>query len=143
MIRRNPRRRRLMRSTSTDSPPRVNSQEASMISTVSQCKNPGGKNRAQLLTNAYAASTVGRSSQPEGTKTMRLSGVACVAAVVLSVSASAFAQEYVEYKSMQDRFGATFPTEPRVTASMFKSQFGSMLPMRTYESDSGNSHFKV
>ena len=56
----------------------------------------------------------------------RLSAATCVA-VVLSVSASAFAQEYVEYKSMQDRFGATFPTQPKVTESMFKSQFGSML----------------
>jgi len=73
---------------------------------------------------------------------MRLSAVTCVA-VVLAVSASAFAQEYVEYKSQQDRFGATFPTQPKVTESMFKSQFGSMLPILTYESDSGNSHFKV
>src|SRR5215831_10120180 len=74
---------------------------------------------------------------------MGRSAVACVAAVVRSVSASAFAQEYVEYKSSQDRFGATFPTAPKVTASTSRSQFRSMLPMRTYESDSGNSHFKV
>ena len=73
---------------------------------------------------------------------MRLSAVACVA-VVLAVSTSAFAQEYVEYKSAQDRFGATFPTQPKVTDGTFTSQFGSMLPMRTYEADSGSSHFKV
>jgi hypothetical protein len=73
---------------------------------------------------------------------MRLSAVAC-AVVALSMSAGVVAQEYVEFKSAPDRFGATFPTQPRVTETQFKSQFGSMLPMRIYESDSGNSHFKV
>ncbi|HLQ45528.1 MAG TPA: hypothetical protein VK137_12405, partial [Planctomycetaceae bacterium] len=72
---------------------------------------------------------------------MRFSAIS--AALVLSIAGSAFAQEYVEFTSQQDRFGATFPTEPKITESMFKSQFGSMLPMRTYISDSGNSHFKV
>src|SRR6185369_741862 len=72
---------------------------------------------------------------------MRVSAVA--AALVVAIAGSAFAQEYVEFTSKEDRFGATFPTEPKVTESMFKSQFGSMLPMRTYTSDSGNSHFKV
>jgi hypothetical protein len=72
---------------------------------------------------------------------MRFSAIS--AALVLSIAGSAFAQEYVEFTSQQDRFGATFPTEPKIAESMFKSQFGSMLPMRTYTSDSGNSHFKV
>jgi len=65
------------------------------------------------------------------------------AALILAIGGAAFAQEYVEYKSQQDRFAATFPTEPKVTNGTFKSQFESMLPMRTYESDNGNSHFKV
>jgi hypothetical protein len=65
------------------------------------------------------------------------------AALILATAGTVFAQEYVEYKSPQDRFAATFPTEPKVTDGTFTSQFGSMIPMRTYESDSGNSHFKV
>jgi hypothetical protein len=73
---------------------------------------------------------------------MRLSAVIC-AAVMLSLPAVARAQEYVEYKSGPDRFAATFPTEPRVTPGTFTSQFGSRLPMRSYESDSGSSHFTV
>ena len=72
---------------------------------------------------------------------MRLSIVS--AALTLAMAGTAFAQEYVEYKSPQDRFTATFPTEPKVTDGTFTSQFGSMIPMRTYESDSGNSHFKM
>lgn len=72
---------------------------------------------------------------------MRLSAIS--AALILALAGSAIAQEYVEFTSKDDRFGVTFPTEPKVEQIMFKSQFGSMLPARVYASDSGNSHFKV
>jgi len=72
---------------------------------------------------------------------MRVSAVS--AALILAIAGSAFAQEYVEFTSKDDRFGVTFPTEPKVEQIMFKSQFGSMLPARVYTSDSGNSHFKI
>ena len=68
---------------------------------------------------------------------MRLSAVS--AALVLAIAGSALAQEYVEFTSKDDRFGVTFPTQPKVEQIMFKSQFGSMLPARLYTSDSGNS----
>src|SRR2546423_5024370 len=76
-------------------------------------------------------------------RTVKLFALTACAAMVLSAAAPAFAQDYVEYKSQLDRFGATFPTQPKVTEGVFTSQFGSMLPMRTYESANGNSHFKV
>jgi len=72
---------------------------------------------------------------------MRLSAVS--AALILAIAGSAFAQEYEEFTSKDDRFGVTFPTQPKVEQMMWKSQFGSMLPARVYTSDSGNSHFKV
>src|SRR5262245_58125469 len=65
------------------------------------------------------------------------------AAMVLSIAVSASAQEYVEYVSQQDRFGATFPVQPKVTETTFKSQFGSMLPARVYSAESGQSRFSV
>ena len=73
---------------------------------------------------------------------MRLSFAMSVA-LVLSVSGSAFAQEYVEFKSQQDRFGATFPVQPTVTEFTFKSQFNSMLPARSYSAESLAGKFKV
>ena len=73
---------------------------------------------------------------------MRLSSVLS-ATLVLSLSGSVFAQEYVEYKSQQDRFSVTFPVAPKVVETTIKSQFNSMLPARMYTADSGNSHFKV
>src|SRR5262245_66154249 len=64
-------------------------------------------------------------------------------AMILWVAVSTFAQEYVEYVSQQDRFGVTFPVQPKVTETTFKSQFGSMLPARIYSADSGQSRFSV
>ncbi len=72
---------------------------------------------------------------------MRLSAIS--AALILALATAAFAQEYEEFTSKDDRFGATFPTAPKVEQIMWKSQFGSMLPARVYSSDSGSSHFKV
>ena len=73
---------------------------------------------------------------------MRLSSVVA-AALVLAMSGPVFAQEYVEYVSKQDRFTATFPVEPKVTDFTFKSQFGSMLPARTYTAEGIAGRFKV
>src|SRR5215468_6228837 len=72
---------------------------------------------------------------------MRLIGVP--ATLILAIAGSAFAQEYVEFTNLQDRFGVTFPVQPKVEETMWKSQFGSMLPARIYTADSGNSRFKV
>jgi len=73
---------------------------------------------------------------------MRLSPVVSIA-LVLCVSGAAFGQEYVEFKSSQDRFMATFPVQPTVTEFTFKSQFGSMLPARSYSAESIAGKFKM
>ena len=73
---------------------------------------------------------------------MRVSTVAA-AALVLSMSGFAFAQEYVEYASQQDRFTVTFPVEPKVTNIIYKSQFNADVPARLYSADTGTSHFSV
>src|SRR5262245_33599072 len=65
------------------------------------------------------------------------------AIALLFFAASAFAQEYVEFKSMQDRFSIVFPAQPKVTNTTYTSEFKSMLPARVYSVDQGQSHFKV
>ena len=57
---------------------------------------------------------------------------AVVAAFVLSIGASVFAQEWVEFVSREDRFTITFPVQPTVTQTTYKSQFGADLPARIY-----------
>jgi hypothetical protein len=73
---------------------------------------------------------------------MRVSSVAS-AALVLLVSGSAFAQEYVEFKSQQDRFSIVFPAPPKVTEITFKSQFDSMLPGRVYSAELNGARYSV
>src|SRR5438105_897254 len=65
------------------------------------------------------------------------------AAVLLSIGASVFAQEYVEFKSQQDRFSIVFPAQPKITETTYMSEFKSVLPSRIYSVDQGQSHFKV
>ena len=64
-------------------------------------------------------------------------------AAILSIGASAFAQEYVEYNSQQDRFSIVFPKQPTITTKTYKSEFGSVLPERDYTADVDNKHFSV
>jgi len=62
---------------------------------------------------------------------------------VLGFWISPKAQEYVEFKSMQDRFSIVFPAQPKVIETTYTSEFKSMLPSRIYSVDQGQSHFKV
>src|SRR5258705_11966266 len=65
------------------------------------------------------------------------------ATALFSIAGSVVAQEYVEFKSMQDRFSIVFPAQPKVTETTYSSEFKSVLPSRVYSVDQGQSHFKV
>ena len=65
------------------------------------------------------------------------------AAVVLAISVPVFAQEWTEFVSKDDRFMASFPGPPRVTATTYKSQFGADLPARVYSASLGPSRFSL
>jgi hypothetical protein len=71
---------------------------------------------------------------------MRLSRVI---AAVLSLSAPAFAQEWTEFVSRDDRFSANFPGPPQIRDTTFKSQFGADLPARVYSASLGPSRFSL
>jgi hypothetical protein len=73
---------------------------------------------------------------------MRLNGV-LVAAVILSMSAPVFAQEWTEFASRDDRFTTNFPGSPQVTETTYKSQFGADLPARVYSATLGQSRFSI
>jgi hypothetical protein len=73
---------------------------------------------------------------------MRLSS-AVTAAVVLSLSSPALAQEWTEFISKEDRFATNFPGPPRITETTFKSQFGADLPARVYSATLGSSRFSL
>jgi hypothetical protein len=67
------------------------------------------------------------------------------AALILSISAPAFAQdeEWMEFKSLEDRFRTNFPGKPTITETIYKSQFGADLPARVYSASQGASTYKL
>ena len=62
---------------------------------------------------------------------------------LLSVAQAAFAQEWTEFVSPEERFTVTFPGTPTVTETTWTSQYGVILPARRYTGVSGASRYSV
>lgn len=69
--------------------------------------------------------------------------ISLFAVLFLFIAAPALTQEWVEFESVEDGFGVTFPAQPTVEQSTFKSQFGADLPARVYTAESGQSRFSL
>ena len=73
--------------------------------------------------------------------------IACTTAFaltwILSMYASAAAQEWSEYVSTKDGFKINFPGQPKITETTWKSQMDYMLPARLYSVDRGNEHYSI
>jgi hypothetical protein len=65
------------------------------------------------------------------------------AAFVLSISGPSFAQEWIEFASREDRFTCNFPSEPKVTETTYRSEYGAGLPARVYSATQGPSRYSV
>jgi hypothetical protein len=65
------------------------------------------------------------------------------AAVILSFSTTAVAQDWTEFVSREDRFSANFPGSPAITESTYRSEFGADLPSRVYSATLGQSRFSI
>jgi hypothetical protein len=65
------------------------------------------------------------------------------AVLVLSLSRTAFAQEWIEFVSREDRFTCNFPSEPKITALTYTSEYGADLPARVYDATQGRSRYSV
>jgi hypothetical protein len=72
---------------------------------------------------------------------MRMAGLVILS--VLSVSASAFAQEWEEYVNTQDGFRVNFPGRPRVSEITWTSQLDYVLPARVYSAERGAERYSV
>ena len=64
-------------------------------------------------------------------------------ALALSISGALFAQEWIEFASREDRFTANFPSQPKVTATTYRSQHEADLPARVYSAAQGQSRYSV
>ena len=64
-------------------------------------------------------------------------------ALVLALSGSAFAQEWDEFVSKEERFSCNFPGQPTITETTWTSQFGAILPARVYTGAQGTGRFLI
>ena len=68
----------------------------------------------------------------------------CIAAaMVVSLSTAALAQEWTEFVSREDGFSTNFPGSPTLTESTYRSQFGADLPARVYSAALGRSRYSI
>ena len=65
------------------------------------------------------------------------------AAMVVSLSTAALAQEWTEFVSREDGFSTNFPGSPTLTESTYRSQFGADLPARVYSAALGRSRYSI
>ena len=73
--------------------------------------------------------------------TMRITALLVV--LLLSVTGSAVAQEWIEYMNPQDGFKVNFPSQPKVTETTWKSEMNYVLPARVYSADKSRERYSV
>jgi hypothetical protein len=66
-----------------------------------------------------------------------------VAACVLFLATPLVAQEWTEYKNLDDRFGVSAPGEPTIEKMKWKSEYDSMFPGTVYRWQQGPNRYSV
>jgi hypothetical protein len=72
---------------------------------------------------------------------MRMTALLVV--LLLSVTGSAAAQEWIEYMNTQDGFKVNFPSQPKVAETTWKSEMNYVLPAHVYSADKGRERYSV
>ena len=65
------------------------------------------------------------------------------AGLILCSSVLAFAQEWIEFASREERLTCLFPTQPKITETAWTSEFGAILPARIYSATQGQSRYSL
>jgi len=73
---------------------------------------------------------------------MKLTALAALIAIVL-LSTTSFAEEWREFVSKEDLFGANFPGDPVVTSIVWETEYGVPLPGRVYSMKQGPSSYSI
>ena len=64
-------------------------------------------------------------------------------ALVLSMSGSSLAQDWIEYASRADFFSVNFPGQPKVQDITYPTEFGITLPGRVHSYEDGPNRYSV
>ena len=73
---------------------------------------------------------------------MRLLKLLIVIPIALPCGHS-FAQGWIQYANLADRFAVNFPAEPEITETTYLSDYRSIMPARVYEANRGESRYSV
>jgi hypothetical protein len=65
------------------------------------------------------------------------------AALIVSFSTTAFAQEWIEFASREERITCLFPAQPKVTETTWVSEYGAILPARLYSATQGQRRYSL
>ena len=65
------------------------------------------------------------------------------AALVLVLSAPAFAADWIEYENRGEFFRINMPGEPKVEEFVYTSEYGSKLPAKRFTAQNGEEHYSV
>ncbi len=65
------------------------------------------------------------------------------AALILSISGTCFAQDWIEYVDRAERFSVNFPGEPTVQDTTYMSEYGDTLPARLYTAQEGPLRYSI
>jgi len=65
------------------------------------------------------------------------------AVLIVSLSITAFAQEWIEFASREERITCLFPAQPKVTETTWISEYGAILPARLYSAAQGQSRYSL
>jgi mono/diheme cytochrome c family protein len=76
---------------------------------------------------------------------MRTTAGACALIVTLTLpfASPAAAQDWVEYRNVDDGFSVAFPGEPRVAQTTWKTELGFVLPARIYSAEAASGKYSV
>ena len=76
---------------------------------------------------------------------MRTIAGACALIVTLTLAfaSPANAQEWVEYRNVEDGFSVAFPGAPRVASTTWKTELGFVLPARVYSAEAASGKYSV
>lgn len=63
--------------------------------------------------------------------------------LVLALSGTSYAQDWIEFSSPEEHFTITFPGQPKVTETTWTSQFSAVLPARVYSGTAASGRYSV
>jgi hypothetical protein len=64
-------------------------------------------------------------------------------ALWFTIPGSVFAQEWMEFVSLEDRFTCLFPSQPKISETTYRSEYGADLPARVYSVAQGQSRYSI